>query len=404
MASSQGPRTPDLGPMPTSPPASSRTPSPPDAALPACPPTSSDASLAPLFDSAGVSGGACPQLASAPAFAASRSSAGWRSSRSSTKRLEAASWALWAVLVGAWCAGPLGQSWAWPFSLPANLLLWLVPAALPIALAWAWSGRTALAMALVAHAPLWAVVCSPAVTGDPGRLHAAPQAAEGPELSVLSFNVGDYRTAAEDLVAALLDCSADVVGLQELSEEQADAVASALSARFPHQALFAHGPEGRGLLSRYPLQDVSFERGGAHRRQLRARVLVEGQSVEVLVVHLSVVAALGGTAESSAQHLLEYVKREVDGPRLLIGDFNSTPTSGVAARLRQAGWIDAFEQSGRGPGFTFPVAGRYNGIPLPPFLRLDQAWCSADCEVLEARVAEDGGGDHLPLAVRLRLP
>lgn len=309
-----------------------------------------------------------------------------------------ASWALWAVLLGAWCAGPLGLAWAWPFTLPANLLLWLVPAALPVALAWAWVGRTALALALVAHAPVWAVVCSP------GGVSTPPVAAAGPEWSALSFNVGDFRTRPEDVVRAVLDSKADLIALQELSLEQARAVASACAASFPYQALFPHGPEGRGLLSRTPLSAVRFEQGGSHRRQLFARVAVGGGFIEVAVVHLSVFAAIRGAAESSAAHLISWAATAGGHPRLLLGDFNSTPTSGVSTALKHAGLIDAFDECGRGAGFTFPVAGRYNGLPLPPFLRLDQAWCSAECQVLEARVAADGGSDHLPLAVRLRLP
>ncbi|MHC4377990.1 MAG: endonuclease/exonuclease/phosphatase family protein, partial [Planctomycetota bacterium] len=181
-------------------------------------------------------------------------------------------------------------------------------------------------------------------------------------------------------------------------------VAAACAGRFPHQALFPHGPEGRGLLSRTPLSDVRFEQGAAHRRQLFARVAVGEGFIDVAAVHLSVLAAVRGAAESSAAHLIDWAATPGDHPRLLLGDFNSTPTSGVSTALKHAGLIDAFAARGRGAGFTFPVAGRYNGVPLPPFLRLDQAWCSADCQVLEARVAADGGGDHLPLAVRLRLP
>ena len=311
-----------------------------------------------------------------------------------------ASWALWAVLLGAWCAGPLGLAWAWPFTLPANLLLWLVPAVLPVALAWAWVGRTALALALVAHAPVWAVVCSPGGGSTP----PVAAAAAGPEWSALSFNVGDFRTRPEDVVRAVLDSKADLIALQELSLEQARAIASACAADFPYQALFPHGPEGRGLLSRTPLSDVRFEQGESHRRQLFARVAVGGGFIEVAAVHLSVLAAIRGAAESSAAHLIAWAATPGGHPRLLLGDFNSTPTSGVSTALKNAGLIDAFDACGPGAGFTFPVAGRYNGLPLPPFLRLDQAWCSADCQVLEARVAADGGGDHLPLAVRLRLP
>ncbi|MHC4378697.1 MAG: endonuclease/exonuclease/phosphatase family protein, partial [Planctomycetota bacterium] len=200
-----------------------------------------------------------------------------------------ASWALWAVLLGAWCAGPLGQAWAWPFTLPANLLLWLVPAALPVALAWAWVGRTGLALALVAHAPVWALVCSPEL-GSATPVSAAAGAA-GPEWSALSFNVGDFRTDPEDVVRAVLDSDADLIALQELSLEQARAVAAACAGRFPHQALFPHGPEGRGLLSRTPLCDVRFEQGAAHRRQLFARVAVGEGFIDVAAVHLSVLAA-----------------------------------------------------------------------------------------------------------------
>jgi endonuclease/exonuclease/phosphatase (EEP) superfamily protein YafD len=89
------------------------------------------------------------------------------------------------------------------------------------------------------------------------------------------------------------------------------------------------------------------------------------------------------------------------GAALIGGDFNATENMDLCQALHDAGLRDAFRQAGAGFGLTFPVFGRYRGLPLPPFVRIDYVWHSAAYVSRAAQVLPDAGSDHLPLLVVL---
>jgi endonuclease/exonuclease/phosphatase (EEP) superfamily protein YafD len=89
--------------------------------------------------------------------------------------------------------------------------------------------------------------------------------------------------------------------------------------------------------------------------------------------------------------LLDIVRRMGSRSFIVAGDFNSTPDSDLATRMRDLA-DDAWEAAGRGFGFTWP-----NGLfPYPP-IRIDHVFLSRDFGVLAARVGEGAGSDHRPV-------
>jgi endonuclease/exonuclease/phosphatase family metal-dependent hydrolase len=92
-------------------------------------------------------------------------------------------------------------------------------------------------------------------------------------------------------------------------------------------------------------------------------------------------------------------------PTLVIGDFNMTPKTADYARVTTT-FSDAYQQVGRGLGYTFPDAPTYTGYVrfMPPLARLDyvfydDAWTALDAQVWD----RSGGGDHRPVFARLAL-
>jgi endonuclease/exonuclease/phosphatase (EEP) superfamily protein YafD len=91
--------------------------------------------------------------------------------------------------------------------------------------------------------------------------------------------------------------------------------------------------------------------------------------------------------------------REVDGPLVVMGDFNQTQWSpsyvALASELE-----DTFRATGWGLGHTYPAhSGRWP-ISLP-LLRIDYIFHSPDLVAARARVGRDGGSDHLPVVTEL---
>jgi endonuclease/exonuclease/phosphatase (EEP) superfamily protein YafD len=80
-------------------------------------------------------------------------------------------------------------------------------------------------------------------------------------------------------------------------------------------------------------------------------------------------------------------------------------------RLEEAGLRDAYRVAGDGGGFTAPTRLEtlarsdlpLGDLPIPPLLRIDYVWVSAQWRVSDAWVGDSAGSDHLPVLARLAL-
>ncbi len=235
-------------------------------------------------------------------------------------------------------------------------------------------------------------------------------------LTAMTYNIGNGLARPAPLVALLRASGADVVGLQEMSDVQADAIRRDLRDVFPHQALYPAGFAGKGLLSRYPL--LSQERLDLHpaRPDLGAVIDVAGTQLTVIVAHplpprwglRGVVFAAAVAAQIDALAALAVA----GSPALLVGDFNFTPRNPLYNHLMLLGLHDAFGVAGQGHGWTLParigpssrIKHRLQWVPLPPVVRIDYIWYTAPLVAEAAWVGSDAGSDHLPVLARLALP
>ena len=162
-------------------------------------------------------------------------------------------------------------------------------------------------------------------------------------------------------------------------------------------AITRHGEHGNAMLSRWPVighqhEDISdhrFEQRGL----LHSEVMVHGQAVHVLVVHLGLIKA--SRARQVAQ-LQRFIEREVPprAPLLVAGDFNDW---GVNVKLAlQSTHLRAFEGL-RNP--TFP-----SRLPL---VQLDYVYARGltpvGVHVPRGRIW-GRMSDHLPLIAEFALP
>jgi endonuclease/exonuclease/phosphatase family metal-dependent hydrolase len=162
-------------------------------------------------------------------------------------------------------------------------------------------------------------------------------------------------------------------------------------------AITRHGEHGNAILSRWPVlahqhEDISdhrFEQRGL----LHAEVMVHGQSVHVVVVHLGLIRA--SRARQVAQ-MKRFIDREVpaDAPLLVAGDFNDWGT--LVQRALSAANLRAFN------GGTYPT------FPARlPLVQLDYVYARG---LTPLGVHVPHGhiwwrmSDHLPLIAEFGLP
>ena len=225
----------------------------------------------------------------------------------------------------------------------------------------------------------------------------------------MTYNVL-YRNSDADQVAAAIEAHApDFFGVRELEPPMAQALESRFAGRYPYYRL----EPGCGFFSRYPiLRYEAFrlaqgEGGWAQQCTLE----IDGYQVTVLSVHprsppllgfhpfgLPLGIPTGFANQGRDADVCDLLSRleQVDGPLVVIGDFNLTDQQSLYTSLTRH-LRDAHRESGWGMGFTFT---RFPRIGLPTW-RIDYVFHSPDLVALHTAVGGYGGSDHRPVIARL---
>jgi endonuclease/exonuclease/phosphatase (EEP) superfamily protein YafD len=270
-------------------------------------------------------------------------------------------------------------------------------------------GRAWLRLALVA-----VIVLGVVRLGDelwsPGPSSAAAGTAD--ELTILSWNLEQDSKAGSTLVEGLAEIDADVIALQELTPQFAEAIDADpdLGARYPYRILDPRpGSEGLGVLATRPL----LVRGRDPRVQaLHAGLLLDdGRTAELLVVHprrpqYGTTFSIPRSLNTRTRDLdLARIRQLVDGledpaSAIVVGDLNAAPTEPGRGVL-DGGLTDAHRAAGSGPGFTWRPA------PLQALdlglLRIDAVLSGAWLQPTDSHVDCTIAGDHCRLVVTLRI-
>lgn len=243
-------------------------------------------------------------------------------------------------------------------------------------------------------------------------LPRAIPATEGQTLKVVSYNM---HALPEGLEPWLLELQPDLVLLQEVPQTYPARAAKTLSELYPFQQNQAELYKGNMVLSRYPITSSGeLSTLGDYVTQ-RLVVDVAGTPVAVYNVHLSWPigsARLPHALTSGALKLLTrfndktrnlevaQLARHLEDetlPFIAAGDYNLSQhavTYNVLAQVAD----DAFGTIGWGFGNTWRLH-----PTLPPLLRIDYLWHSADFTTLRAKPGPTLASDHLPLVVQLVL-
>ena len=232
----------------------------------------------------------------------------------------------------------------------------------------------------------------------------------------MTYNVGNGLAKPEQLIPLLQSSGADLIGLQELSIVQAQAICQDLSSLYPYQALFPGGFEGQGVISRYPICSVEQLHLYPSRPDLYCVVLINGISLGVIVAHPPPphLRILGIQFDSQTKtQISALIKKAVASPpAVLLGDLNTREWTDTYADILAAGLKDAYRSAGDGAGHTLPVRlglwkrlqsinRMMRWIPLLPMIRVDYIWYTDSLTAITAWVGADAGSDHLPVLARL---
>jgi vancomycin resistance protein VanJ len=290
--------------------------------------------------------------------------------------------------------GPLGLGQVFaPHALVPVLLL------LPVAIV---SPSRALRLGVVVALVLALLRFGPGLVSLP-----PPPAATGEvRVRVTSWNLEAGAPAASALVERLRASDADVVALQELTPEHADAILAdpAVTALFPHRALVPRaGVAGIGLLSRIPIESSTDDVNPV----VQAVVLeLPNRDLTIVNAHpfppryrvwnvLPLPFAYDPSQrDADILRIRETVDRVIAAGRavLVVGDYNLTDREPAFEDLSRGLW-DAHEEVGLGTGSTWRPS-RLEFLPMG-VLRIDHFLGGPGTRPLDVR--EDctpRGSDH----------
>jgi vancomycin resistance protein VanJ len=234
----------------------------------------------------------------------------------------------------------------------------------------------------------------------------------------MTCNVGNDRANPERLIPVIHQSGADLVGIQELSKAQGEAIAEGLSTEYPHQVMYPGGFAGKAVLSRYQIKSAEQLHFSTVRPDLQAIIDYNGEEMMFIVAHPPPPRPPWKGLKFDRQtwsQIISLSNLAVNNPpAILLGDFNLADWWAEYAYIKSKGLRDAFKEAGTNRGHTLPTRiGPWKrlltlnrllrNLSLYPLLRVDYIWFTEPLHCQRAWVGEDTGSDHLPVLAQLVL-
>jgi len=320
----------------------------------------------------------------------------------------------WALAGGIFLLGSFALAFAltYPYTLPfmhgsGAVILALAGflATLPV---WAYRSFVLPAERISDAWPVWVAGALALVLVIFGSWPASVHTPSVGPVHVATYNMHyDYdtywRLSLPAQAEAIAASGADVVLLQEVDAGRITSYsaddAGWLAHRLGMHAIYAptvEGVTGIGLLSRYPITNVTTELLPSDLEQtaiIRATLdLGGGRLVDAYATWL------GLSVEERSQQVKAALAfmAESDRPAFFGGDLNSGPTSSTYAALTQAGWADSVAAGGFPNLLTDPA--------VDPTERIDYIWWRGPWRVADVIVSDRLASDHRLVAVKAALP
>jgi len=212
-------------------------------------------------------------------------------------------------------------------------------------------------------------------------------------LRVMSFNTWLLNADVDAMAAEIERNDPDILVLQEFGTEKR-ALLDRLKARMPYQDDCRHLDHCyMAVLSKFPIEDFESHAAWVGPPMVRARFGKELGGLTVIGIHT--IRFPYFRAQFTQLNELADLVRRLEGPRIVMGDFNATPSSRLLGTFEQRSSLRRLD----------------NWLPTwpanfqMPQLAIDHIFASPDVKSVEkVRIGNNAGSDHFPLVVRVAVP
>lgn len=225
-----------------------------------------------------------------------------------------------------------------------------------------------------------------------------PNAVSNAQIELLHANVYARNSDTQALIKLIADEQPDVIFLQEVTDLWVAAM-DGTQASYPHRyAIPRNDNFGIAVYAREPLLSVDvLDSPPLGFPSLVVRQSLNGRTVTFVSTHpIPPLGESGFDARNEQLAAVAAVIASIDGPKVLVGDLNTTMWAHHYKQLRDAtGLSNARDGFGVIP--SWPKHLPFAMIPI------DHCLVSGDFAVQDIRTGPDIGSDHLPLLVTLAL-
>ncbi|GMV16526.1 MAG: hypothetical protein AMXMBFR56_47500 [Polyangiaceae bacterium] len=230
-----------------------------------------------------------------------------------------------------------------------------------------------------------------------------------PHYRFVTYNIAHF-TSGDPTLSAVGETNGDVIALQEVDPSWRAQLIERYCAEYPYMLFHAAGgPEGLGVLSRYPLAQGGFLPAPEDWHPAWHTVVqTPSGPIQILNVHLRALFdgssdPVGSYFNTGDDHVYEmdlFVSALAeDTPTVVLGDFNEGVGGPAIGFLEARGYRNALPLYHPGqPTWRAPSVANQMQMTIDHIL-FDGAF-----EPLDSFVLDRGASDHLPVVAHLELP
>jgi endonuclease/exonuclease/phosphatase family metal-dependent hydrolase len=232
-----------------------------------------------------------------------------------------------------------------------------------------------------------------------------PEEIKEKTVKIMTYNIRhgvgvDDNYDLDRIISVIKEADPDIVSLNEVDhmmprtymQKQDKIIADALGYNLVYGFNINFGSKyGNVLLSKHPITTyindaLPKNKMSEPRGLIQADVNIDDKTIKVLSTHLSI------NSEERPEQIVYIIEKlkELDGPTVLIGDFNAAPSSNEVKQISEMMQDSAKEEYG-----TFPAN--------DPTFRIDYIFVSEELEVKNNKVIESEASDHLPVLAEVSL-
>jgi len=227
---------------------------------------------------------------------------------------------------------------------------------------------------------------------------ARASAPEHSKIKLLLANVYSRNDDTQPLLDLVIAENADIVFLQEVTHRWNQAL-SALRDPYQYSLIIPRNDNfGIATFSRHPFVSAQVLQSPPFKHPtLKVELDIDGKTVTFVTTHpMPPVGRVGFDSRNEQLADIATTMNAIDGPRVLIGDLNTTMWAHhYQTLIAQTGLVNA--KSGFGVLPSWPTQLPFAMIPI------DQCLLSSDFAVRDVRTGPRIGSDHLPLIVEVTL-